>query len=86
MSPNQIRRWFETLPYAGELVFADGVVDDRAHDPLRRAWAAAQAEAIRAYEDWRERRTAEAFVVYRAAAARADAAQDALAAASQRAA
>jgi len=47
-------------------------------DPLRAAWVAAEAEAVRAYDEWCERRSADAFEAYRAAAARADAAQDAL--------
>jgi hypothetical protein len=39
----------------------------------------AQAEADLAYEDWRRDPTRDAYVVYRAAQDRADAAQDALA-------
>jgi hypothetical protein len=39
----------------------------------------AQAEADLAYEDWRRDPTTDAYVVYRAAQDRADAAQDALA-------
>ena len=85
MSPEQIRRWFEALPYADELVLASDVTEAPAGNPLHGAWAAAEADAILAYEDWRESRGAEAFVVYRAAAARADAAQDVLAAAALRA-
>jgi hypothetical protein len=43
------------------------------------AWRTAEAEAVRAYEAWRSSRSAEDYAVYRACAARADAAQDALA-------
>lgn len=39
----------------------------------------AQTEANLAYEDWRHDTTSDAYVVYRAAQDRADAAQDALA-------
>lgn len=39
----------------------------------------AQAEANLAYEDWRSEHTSDAYVVYRAAQDRADAAQDQLA-------
>ena len=48
-------------------------------DPLHSAWAAAEAEAARAYEAWCKRGGAEAFAAYEAAAARAEAAQNALA-------
>jgi hypothetical protein len=53
-------------------------------DPLRCAWAAAEADAALAYDAWLQRHDgrAYAFAVYRAAADRAAAAQDALAAAS----
>jgi hypothetical protein len=48
-------------------------------DSLRGAWKIAEDEAVRAYEAWRESRRAEDYAVYTACAARADAAQDALA-------
>jgi hypothetical protein len=61
----------------GEVVLqAVGRLDD---DPLRAGWRAAQARAEAAYADWRRRRDAESFLVYRAFADQADAAQDALA-------
>lgn len=60
-----------------------GTGDVALRDPLRSAWAAAEADAVLAYEAWRESPSAEANAVYRAAAARADAAQDALAAAAR---
>jgi hypothetical protein len=44
----------------------------------------AQAEADIAYAEWRDRPSAEAYAVYRAAQDRADAAQDDLASMSQR--
>jgi hypothetical protein len=72
--------WFASLPLAGELVLVGSPADISLGDPLSWAWSAAEAEAVLAYEAWRESPSAEASAVYRAAAARADAAQDALAA------
>jgi acyl-CoA reductase-like NAD-dependent aldehyde dehydrogenase len=48
-------------------------------DELTDAWRAAQAEAVDAYEHWRETPGADAFAVYRAVQDRADQAQDVLA-------
>lgn len=45
---------------------------------LAAAWRKAQDDAIGAYAAWRRAARAEAYVVYRAAQARADQAQDAL--------
>jgi hypothetical protein len=81
--PPQLATWFASLPMARELVLAGGTGDVALRDPLRSAWAAAEADAVLAYEAWRESRSAEANAVYRAAAARADAAQDAFAAAAR---
>jgi molybdopterin-guanine dinucleotide biosynthesis protein A len=52
---------------------------DGGGDPLHAAWRTAAAEAVRAYEAWRDSRRADDYAVYRACGARADAAQDALA-------
>jgi hypothetical protein len=84
MAPDRIRSWFETLYDAGELVVAGGHADASPHQPLRWIWAAAEVEAILAYEHWRETGGRLAYAVYLAAAQRADAAQDALAAAACR--
>lgn len=54
-------------------------VEGRADEGLHGAWAIAEAEAVRAYEDWRASHSADDYAVYQAYAARADAAQDALA-------
>jgi hypothetical protein len=48
-------------------------------DVLREVWRAAQDEADSAYAQWAQRRGTEAYMIYRAAADRADAALDALA-------
>jgi hypothetical protein len=47
-------------------------------DLLEEVWRAAQDEADHAYATWREVRGADAYLLYRAAADRADAALDAL--------
>ena len=49
-------------------------------DELADAWRAAQAEAVLAYEAWRDSASRAAYAVYRAAQDRADQAQDVLAA------
>ena len=50
------------------------------HDePLLDAWREAEREARAAYCAWSASRAGDDFIVYRACAARADAAQDALA-------
>jgi hypothetical protein len=51
-------------------------------DVLMEVWRAAQDEADHAYAVWREVRGSDAYLLYRAAADRADAALDALVAAS----
>jgi hypothetical protein len=47
-------------------------------DVLEQVWRAAQDDADEAYAGWRERTGREAYLTYRAAADRADAALDAL--------
>jgi hypothetical protein len=54
----------------------------RNHDELFAVWSAARAEANLAYDAWCDARGSEAYAVYRAAEDRADAAEAALAAAS----
>jgi hypothetical protein len=80
MSSERLQVCFQALRSTGELVltgaFAADTLDE---DPLRCAWAAAEADAALAYDAWLEMRDGRAFAVYRAAADRADAAQDALA-------
>jgi hypothetical protein len=58
------------------LIFSVG---GRLDDGLHGAWAIAEDEAVRAYETWCASRRADDYAVYQACAARADAAQDALA-------
>jgi hypothetical protein len=58
---------------------AGGVAAGWVYDELREAWRDAQAEARRAYADWRDGDIPHAYSVYRAAQDRADAAHYALA-------
>jgi hypothetical protein len=81
MSSERLQVCFQALDFTGELVLTSAFADTLDEDPLRCAWAAAEADAALAYDAWRDTRDGRAFVVYRAAADRAGAAQDALAAA-----
>jgi hypothetical protein len=58
---------------------AGGVAAGWVYDELRETWRDAQAQAQRAYADWRDGDIPHAYAVYRAAQDRADAAHDALA-------
>jgi hypothetical protein len=61
------------------------VVARRGHDDvLKEVWRAAQDEADHAYSAWREDGGGDAYLLYRAAADRADAALDALVASARR--
>jgi hypothetical protein len=57
----------------------DYVVSNPEPDPLTASWLDAEADAQAAYEAWSRDRDPESYVVYRAYADQADAAQDALA-------
>ena len=81
MSPESLQVCFQALHSTGELVLTSAFADTPGGDPLRCAWAAAEADAALAYEPWQQTSDGRAFMVYRAAADRAGAAQDALAAA-----
>jgi hypothetical protein len=81
MSPESLQVCFQALQSTGELVLTGAFADTPGGDPLRGAWAAAEADAALAYDAWQQMSDGGAFAVYRAAADRAAAAQDALAAA-----
>ena len=81
MSSESLQVCFQALHCTGELVLTSAFADTPGGDPLRCAWAAAEADAALAYDAWQQASDRGAFTVYRAAADRADAAQDALAAA-----
>jgi hypothetical protein len=80
MSSERLQTCFQALRFSGELVLTSAFADTLDDDPLRCAWAAAEADAALAYDAWRSTPDRASFTVYRAAADRADAAQDALAA------
>jgi hypothetical protein len=67
-------------PDGGELVFAGELPADASLvQCLRMAWDEARSEARGTYEAWHRDSGHDAYVIYRAAQDRADAAQDALA-------
>ena len=72
MSPESLQVCFQALQSTGELVLTSAFADTPGGDPLHAALA---------YDAWQQMRDKGAFAVYRAAADRAAAAQDALAAA-----
>jgi hypothetical protein len=80
MSSERLQTCFQALRFSGELVLTSAFADTLDDDPLRCAWAAAEADAAQAYDAWRSTPDWRSFAVYRAAADRAGAAQDALAA------
>jgi hypothetical protein len=81
MSIRDLRRLLGDIEDTHELVLGGPgcAVPPGGTGELRAAWAAARAEANRAYEAWRACRGVAAYSIYRAAQDRVDAAQDALA-------
>jgi hypothetical protein len=77
MTPWRLDDLLGTLLDGGVIVLAPS--PEGGGDALHAAWRTAEDEAVRAYEAWRESRSGADYAVYRACAARADAAQDALA-------
>jgi len=91
MSAKDLKELLEHLDDTHEIVVLGpvaGAADEAPLPPAREelvlCWRDAEDEAARAYRRWREIPGAEAFAVYRAAADRAEAAQDALAVVSAR--
>ena len=82
MTVRQLHNLLRGLDDTRELVIAYG----RDGDVLGQVWRAAQDEADEAYAYWQEVGGREAYLAYRAAADRADAAMDALIGAQPRAA
>jgi hypothetical protein len=74
MNAQQLHDLLEEIPDTRELVVASPEPDG-----LLAAWRAADAEASRALSRWHRSASRETFSTYRAAADRADAAQEALA-------
>jgi len=81
MTVRQLEELLSGLEARGHLIFPDSRVIARYRDPLMAAWASAAADAEAAYDRWRRSPSRGGYVAYRAAADRADAAQEALASA-----
>jgi hypothetical protein len=75
MTVRQLHNLLRGLDDTRELVVKKRRIDG---DVIKEVWRAAQDEADHAYSVWRELRSADAYLIYRAAADRADAALDAL--------
>lgn len=87
MSQRDLQDLLERIEDTREIVLGPAVQDDTRDDALgdlHAVWVDARHVAHQAYEYWRAHPGAEAYAVYRAAADRADAAEDALAHASLR--
>jgi hypothetical protein len=80
MTHRRLLQSLEGLDCADDYVTSAGALD-----PLTASWLDAEDDAIAAYDAWSRDRDQESYAVYRAYADQADAAQDALAAASGRA-
>jgi hypothetical protein len=74
MTVRQLHNLLRGLDDTHELVISRGT----SGDVLQEVWRAAQDEADHAYAIWREVHGGDAYLLYRAAADRADAALDAL--------
>jgi outer membrane protein TolC len=75
MSFDDLRVLLDAVPDTREIVLRRGERWSAVHD----AWREAHEEAAEAYRAWRAGRTRTAYVAYRAAQDREDAAQDQLA-------
>ena len=80
MSSERLQVCFQALRSTGELVLTSAFDTLLDGDPLRCAWAAAEADAAAGIRRVASTARRTAFAIYRAAADRAAAAQDALAA------
>ena len=80
MGVNELKVLLDQVPDTRELVLRR----DAGWAPVRDAWSDACEDAADAYHAWRCVRTPSAYVAYRAAQDREDAAQDALAASTAR--
>jgi hypothetical protein len=83
MTTRELRQLLEDVEDTREIVLADrsAATGPRAVAELQTVWSAARAEANLAYDAWRATGGGRAYATYRAAEDRADAAEDALAAA-----
>jgi hypothetical protein len=83
MTTRELRQLLEDVEDTREIVLSDRAAPTEARDvaELKTVWSAARAEANLAYDAWRANGGHSAYATYRAAEDRADAAEDALAAA-----
>ena len=83
MTTRELRQLLEDVEDTREIVLAERAAPTEAWEvaELQTVWSAARAEANLAYEAWRAAGGHSAYTTYRAAEDRADAAEDALAAA-----
>jgi len=83
MTTRELRQLLEDVEDTREIVLADraAIPEVREVAELQTVWSAARAEANLAYDAWRAAGGDDAYATYRAAEDRADAAEDALAAA-----
>jgi hypothetical protein len=83
MNTRELRQLLEDVEDTREIVLADraAIADRRGVAELQTVWSAARAEANLAYDAWRTAGGDDAYAAYHAAEDRADAAEDALAAA-----
>ena len=81
MTTRELRQLLEDVEDTREIVLAERVAVTEAREvaKLQAVWSAARAEANLAYDAWRRIGGLGAYVAYRAAEDRADAAEDALA-------
>ena len=83
MTTQELRALLEEVEDTREIVLGERAraAGPRQVDELQAVWSAARAEANLAYNAWRTARGRDRYATYRAAEDRADAAEDALAAA-----
>ncbi len=80
MRLGELRELLDQVPDTRELVLRRSAAQDASFNVAYMAWGDAHVEAEEAYTTWRRGGGHGAYVVYRAAQDREDAAQDALAA------
>ena len=79
MRTTELKALLDEVADTRELVLRRPRVLDPSFDAVHDAWSDAHEEAEGAYVSWRRTHSADAYLVYRAAQDREDAAQDALA-------
>jgi hypothetical protein len=83
MSSHELKVLLDEVPDTRELILRREASRGPAWNALYDAWSDAHDEAEDAWRTWRSARGREAYLAYRAAADREDAAQDAVAAAAR---